>query len=111
MNYQHYTSEDFALDEKFQQWVLNPDKENSTFWDNWCRQYPEKQKQVAEAIELVHKAGLSVDSTANRAFLEVWEHVRNNAHTNTKQRRLHVGFRYGRMAAVWAVFILVGTFL
>lgn len=48
-----YTAKDFALDEGFQQWVLQPDTACASFWESWASQHPEKEETIAEAITLV----------------------------------------------------------
>ena len=52
-DYQGYTAKDFALDEDFQQWVLQPDTSHTLFWESWISQHPEKGETIAEAITLV----------------------------------------------------------
>jgi transmembrane sensor len=52
-HYRHYTSEDFATNESFQAFVYRTDADEVQFWENFIRQYPEKQHDIDEAIELV----------------------------------------------------------
>jgi ferric-dicitrate binding protein FerR (iron transport regulator) len=52
-DYQCYTAKDFALDEDFQQWVLQPDTPHASFWESWVTRHPEKGETIAEAITLV----------------------------------------------------------
>jgi ferric-dicitrate binding protein FerR (iron transport regulator) len=111
MKYQYYTSSDFALDRNFQQWVLSPDEKSNKFWNDWLQAYPGKGKEVAEAIKMVHMAGLSADHQANAAFLEVWGELHANVRKEERSRRLSKVFRYSRMAAVWIAFILLATYV
>lgn len=53
MNYEKYTTEDFALDESFRTWVLVEQQHPKTFWGQWLGQHPEKAKEVRQAIGLV----------------------------------------------------------
>ncbi|MDJ1500845.1 FecR family protein [Xanthocytophaga agilis] len=84
MKYLYYTSEDFALDEQFQQWVLNPDADTNQFWEEWLATNPQKQKEVNDAIELIKLAGLSEDHTANTYYLEVWHQLKRNNEQNSR---------------------------
>lgn len=111
MKYQSYTSHDFALDKNFQQWVLKPDEENNQFWIDWLKQHPGKQKEIAEAIELVRTAGLSIDHHANTAFLEVWNNLHANTQKADKSHPLRKVFRYSGMAAIWIACILLATYV
>ena len=111
MDYIHFTSNDFALDEKFQQWVLNPDADNDRFWNDWIKQHPEKQKEITEAIDLVRLAGLSADHEANTKFLRIWENLSTHAQGTEQMHRTKVTFRYARIAAVWVGLALLTTYL
>ncbi|MBC9929374.1 FecR family protein [Chitinophaga qingshengii] len=51
-DYLSYTARDFALDEDFQQWVLQPATRN-VFWERWLQQHPEKEADIREARQLV----------------------------------------------------------
>ena len=53
MKYDTFTTEELVADEFFQQWVLQPNKSNTAFWENWVQQHPEKQETVREAQEIV----------------------------------------------------------
>ncbi len=48
-SYQDYEVEDFVCDDSFIEWVLNPQKENSDFWDNWQRENPDKVTRLQNA--------------------------------------------------------------
>lgn len=111
MNYQRYTANDFALDINFQQWVLNPTEENTRFWNNWIKQNPGKQKEIAEALKLIHTAGLPADTEVDLAFLEVWWHLKANAQQKEKTRWMQTSMRFSRMAAIWISFIILAGYL
>lgn len=51
--YQFYSSEDFALDENFQNWVLHPNMKNNYFWTTWLKEHPQKEETINKAIVLV----------------------------------------------------------
>ena len=51
--YVNYQAADFAQDEYFQQWVLQPSSDASTFWVHWLKEHPEKEATVREARRLV----------------------------------------------------------
>lgn len=51
MNYSEYTIEDFLNDESFQNYALNADEQDSSFWSDWLTKNPEKREEVEEAIK------------------------------------------------------------
>jgi ferric-dicitrate binding protein FerR (iron transport regulator) len=52
-HYPDFTSEDFALDESFQRWVLRPDPATAAFWENWLERHPEKSATVTQARQML----------------------------------------------------------
>lgn len=100
MDYREYSAEDFALDEKFQKWVLGTDSDVTTFWEQWIKENPDQRQNVDTAFELVHAAGLTADSRLNEAYLSAWAKLQENV-VQTKQARRNTGFRYAKIAAVF----------
>ena len=73
--YQFYTTRDFALDEDFQNWVLNPDVKNKYFWDTWVREHPEKEETVNKAIALVHSVQFRSYKLSDKEKEQLWDSV------------------------------------
>jgi transmembrane sensor len=46
VDYQKYSFEDFAKDEKFQLWILKKDVESASFWEQWLAENPSKEKTL-----------------------------------------------------------------
>ena len=57
--YTNYQASDFARDEHFQRWVLQPASEATAFWTRWVAEHPEKQAEVVEARRLILTLGQS----------------------------------------------------
>lgn len=53
IDYRKYTVEEFAADEHFRQWVLDPSEEMVAFWDNWMKQNPDKVGTINQATVLL----------------------------------------------------------
>ncbi|MBL0741112.1 FecR family protein [Chryseolinea lacunae] len=85
--YKDYSVEALALDKSFQEWVLNPDAQSDQIWQEWLRQNPDKQHDVAQAMELVRLSGLSADAEANAAYLEGWSKVMEAANADARPSR------------------------
>ncbi len=49
MDYSRFTTEDFLLDEHFQQWVYKPDPSSERFWKQFLEQHPEQALAITEA--------------------------------------------------------------
>lgn len=106
-----YSAEDFALDEKFQKWVLAPtsNPEVAIFWEQWLKENPRQLPQVTEAIELIRTAGLSTDPKMNEAYLSGWKKLHENA-LQSKETNRNNRFRYLKVAAVF-IGLCVCSFL
>jgi transmembrane sensor len=48
-DYLNFSTEDFVMDENFQEWVKYPTAENNKWWENWLKQHPHKIKEVEQA--------------------------------------------------------------
>ena len=107
MDYRKYSAEDFALDEKFQKWVLEPNEEVVAFWEAWIKGNPSQKLTVDSAIELIKLSGLTGNSELNKQYLQVWKNLHDNIVEN-KQRELH-RFNYLKVAAVF-IGLAVSTF-
>src|SRR3989337_4474910 len=109
-HYNDYSAKDFALDENFQKWVLDPDEQTTLFWNNLLLNYPHKGKDIEKAIQLVQLSGLSTDPEANAAYLEVWNNVKDKV---TKDRTIgsRKFSRYASIAAAAAVILITSFYV
>ncbi|NJN26618.1 MAG: DUF4974 domain-containing protein [Cyclobacteriaceae bacterium] len=78
MNYKSYTTEDFVLDQKFRNWILNPDTELNLYWAKIIKDHPDKISEIREAINVtlnIHdfKYKISPDRS-----MEIWNYINNN---------------------------------
>lgn len=107
MDYRKYTAKDFALDKKFQDWVLAGESSARDFWLRWIQENPGKQKEIDEARELVKLSGLSTDSDANESYLSTWSILKQSAGRELVVRRRN---KFMKVAAVFLVFALAATY-
>jgi ferric-dicitrate binding protein FerR (iron transport regulator) len=98
--YKSYSSEDFALDEDFQRWVLAPDQELRQFWSAFVNENPVMQAEVEEAVELVKLSGLTLDQQANEAFLKSWHQIETIAARDQVAKRRRMTIAYSAAAAL-----------
>jgi len=55
--YTRFTLSDFISDPFFQDWVIHPEGETASFWEDWVQRHPEKAEMIREArtlLESVH---------------------------------------------------------
>ncbi|WP_143306300.1 FecR family protein [Chitinophaga vietnamensis] len=75
-NYHLYNASELALDEDFQEWVLHPEAHH-VFWENWLRQYPEKESTVQEARRLVASIRFRDYQLPPEEKEQLWEAIRD----------------------------------
>jgi len=51
--YQNFEIEDFVVDEKFREWVLNPFDVSSSDWEKFLSENPEKKNSIEKAAIIV----------------------------------------------------------
>jgi transmembrane sensor len=114
MRYSNYSAEDFALDDSFKRWVLNPDDETIQFWNRWRESNPHKEEDIHRATQLVKLAGLRTDNELTTAFLDIWEKIKENAEQQTQQQQqqTHGTRNYrGLAAALAAIAVLAAIYI
>ena len=55
MNYENYSTEEFANDPSFQRWVGRTHPGDVDFWDAWIAAHPEKEEEARQASLLVQQ--------------------------------------------------------
>lgn len=116
MQYQHFTSTDFALDEYFQRWVISPDEETDSFWDTWLLQYPEKKVDVENARQMIDAFKFKTESLPNDRHQRLYDNILNVIQNDTATRPLvetvqttPVWTHWMRVAAVLLVGVLTAS--
>lgn len=123
--YIDYTAEDFAADDHFIRWVLNPDPAVDSFWISWQAKHPQKKEAVDKARQLLLLIDFRKDHPAREAYQRVWEsieqeieHAESNAATkviaihqekNTEPALQRPFIRSGRIAASLAGVLLLSV--
>ncbi|CAL1517842.1 FecR domain-containing protein [Chitinophaga sp. MM2321] len=73
-DYSSYSAREFALDEDFQQWILEPEVHH-VFWERWLLQYPDKAPVIREARQLVQSIGFKSYQLSSGEKEHLWEAV------------------------------------
>lgn len=112
IDYHNYSVEEFATDEKFRQWVLDPTGELILFWEHWLIQNPDQHNKVNQATELVlgiherYKDDISEESIKAEinTLIEIAERSKN------KKRLSLLSKPFWRVAAVITLISGLGYF-
>lgn len=99
-------------DEKFVQWVYNPDHEGTIFWNDWFIKHPEDRKDAESAqlilLQLKSKEEKGNKNEAVAIYSEIVEKL-GKSDRKISWRRLIIPFM--RYAAVALLFLSLGVFL
>lgn len=124
MEYLDYSLEDFLADERFQQWVLAPEKTDSQFWENWLKAHPEKQPVVAQARQMLKRMAYNESPDVKDMQLDkLWQRIDStrkiqspvispvlDRNQKPAPRQIWMLPQYQRIAAVF-VMLLIGTII
>ena len=84
-HYQTYTAQDFAMDDSFQDWILNPDPETISFWESWLEEHPEKREDIAKATEWILFIAKEKNISHPQDEIEVWSKIDQTIQSMEKQ--------------------------
>ncbi|KAA5546806.1 FecR family protein [Adhaeribacter rhizoryzae] len=76
MPYSDFSTEDFVKDSYFQAWVLQDDPEVNSFWELWIELYPEKEKTVSAAMEILLEKNIqNIPVVSEKQVKKAWEQL------------------------------------
>jgi transmembrane sensor len=97
------TIEDFILDKDFSAWVLHPDNEADLFWNSIISGYPEKERQIRDAIVIIRSLQ-PIDEEVSQQNLDAIL-----ARIKKSEKGLKISWNSGlKYAATVAILIAVG---
>lgn len=114
MDFSSFEPEDFAADEYFSEWVLNPGSESDAFWIDWIERHPEKRKDIDQARQIVLMArsdqnGFPSDGTIERLWTGI---TQRTARPDNVQRGFFLRLRPTlRIAASVAAILVIGLLI
>jgi transmembrane sensor len=101
--YIKYSTEEFILDDDFMKWVVHPTPETDRYWNDFLKNYPEKKKQVKEAVFMI-KAIRAVEPAFSQQRSDL---VYENAQSSSTPVR-KIGWMVAKIAAVLLLLISIG---
>ncbi len=110
--YTNYLAADFAQDEYFQRWVLQPASDATTFWTRWVAEHPEKRAEVDEARRLILTLGQAEepveDWRTSQMKREIFERLDLPAHPAKRKPRPR--WQWAVAACLLVLFVAGGGF-
>nr|WP_199156965.1 FecR family protein [Pedobacter sp. ASV2] len=74
-NYSNYQLFDFLLDPDFKSWILNPDPEINSYWEQVLAAYPQKRDTIEKAAKIVKNLpDVKTENRSNRAN-QLWDKI------------------------------------
>jgi len=107
-DYSHFDIADFAADEYFVGWVLQPDEKSDVFWSDWQKNNPTRAGIVHEAKLLVLLMNSRKMRMPESRKEEIWTHIQEQTETRKKSfntRKFGPGLFMKVAAAVSALII------
>ncbi len=110
MDYQSYEPEDFAAEEAFSDWVLNPNAESDTFWMEWIESHPHKRRDVELARQIILLTRELPERGPSEETIErLWAGISDRKTKNCSNHRwLGLASNSWRVAASVGGFLLLG---
>ena len=71
--YSQFKSSDFILDEAFQIWVNDNDREQNRFWSEWLQNNPDKLQETKKAREILLAMNFKNINISNHMLDEAWK--------------------------------------
>lgn len=75
-NYAHYTTEQFAADDHFQQWVFTSDAAINRFWVAFLEEFPHKREEVLAARKLILQLRYHKFDPTRDEVTQLWQRVK-----------------------------------
>ena len=77
--YFHYSATDFAMDDDFINWVLFPDDENDTFWNEFVINNPNQYKNIETAKSIIFSFDTKTEKVPDEIKNRIWDSVISKA--------------------------------
>ena len=109
-NYQDYKIEDFASDDRFINWCLQPNEQSNEFWNNWIKSHPEQKATILDAKQLVlNLQQLETEEDDMNLEQEIWENIEANISTQNERPKI---IRLRNVLSIAAtLLVLVSAFI
>ncbi|MBW3469535.1 FecR family protein [Arthrospiribacter ruber] len=76
-----YSVEDFVLDPEFKKWVLNPDVETKTYWEEYLKKNPSKYQDIVLARKLLLNLSRKTKKVSEERVQDAWTNIEKSIDT------------------------------
>lgn len=76
-----YSVEDFVLDPEFKKWVLNPDPETKTYWEEYLKKNPAKYQDIVLARKLLLNLSRKTNKISEDRIQSTWSNIEKSIDT------------------------------
>jgi transmembrane sensor len=109
--YDRFTLSDFISDPFFQDWVIHPEGETASFWEDWLIRHPEKAEMIREAGTLLRSVRFveqfPSDEQVQQSLASARERI---AEGKSRVVALPLDGQRGRMRRIgWAAAVIAGV--
>ncbi|MDO1449354.1 FecR domain-containing protein [Rhodocytophaga aerolata] len=85
--YKHFSAEDFAADEHFQQWVLQPDDALDQYWEEYLMLHPMQKQAITEARQIIRSVKFASYELPEEDFQQIWHAIDQNTVQTARKRQ------------------------
>jgi ferric-dicitrate binding protein FerR (iron transport regulator) len=85
MSEKKYSVKDFLLDERFQQWVRNPEEVSNAYWKHFQEHHPEARQPIAEARNFLLKLNFEEQPRSEAVKQRIRQNIHNAINTTEMQ--------------------------
>lgn len=104
-------SEDFIFHAGFKKWVLQPEKSDDEFWNQFVEDHPELSKEISDARKIVEALGVEQKLLQKSEVKDLWKdiryHSRKSGHWNVRRISVWTGLA---AAVIAGILILTNIF-
>lgn len=106
MDYSNYQTEDFILDESFQDWVRGSDRIANDFWKAWVDRNPHKKESVERAREILLNLAFWEKPVADEEIRKEWLQLKAELQRDEAKERSIPHFTFWQKIAASVILII-----
>ena len=74
-DYRKYTTEDLVQDDYFLHWVIHPDDQSNSFWEDFLSKYPDKEQKIKEAAYIIKAIRADEPAVSSQELNRIYKNV------------------------------------
>lgn len=111
-HYKNFSAHDFLTDARFRKWVLSPDTESGKFWQTFRTLYPQKERELDKARQILLQLHEERKDASQRIIDEDWERLKGSlSYESRRPTSRHIRWRPWLVAASISLLFALGYLL